>query len=189
MKKYFIYLFIIILVFLSFKSNAFASTYNNNVLNNQHNYTYILANSGVEALSCSDENVMKVLKLFSVLFIILKIAIPLIILILGTISLAKVVISDDQSMLSNAISSFIKRFILGVFIFFLPTLISTIIGYIDEANNVKSEFAVCSQCLLDYSKCPGNSTNNTNTKQNDSTNKKNKNKNQNNTTTIDVDVK
>ena len=89
-------------------------------------------------------------------------------------------------MLSKSISSLLLKIVLGIFIFFLPNLISTIIGYIDEANNVKSEFAICSQCLLDYSKCPGNSTN---TNQKDSANNKinNQKQNKNNTTTIDVD--
>ena len=177
MKKNFIYLFIIILVFLSFKSNAFASTYNNNILNNQHNYTYILANSGVEALSCSNENVIKVLKLFSVLFFILKVAIPIIIIILGIISLAKVIISDDQSMLSKTVSSLVMKIILGIFIFFLPTLISTIIGYIDDADNVTSEYRACTECLLE-SNCSGTSRK--------STAKKKSGSKKNTTTTIDV---
>ncbi|MGN1378780.1 MAG: hypothetical protein ACI4XR_00035 [Bacilli bacterium] len=183
MKKKFIYLFIIILVFLSFKSNAFASTYNNNILNNQHNYTYILANSGVDALSCSDENVMKVLELFSVLFVILKIAIPIIIIILGIVSLAKVIISDDQSMLSKTISSLVMKIILGIFIFFLPTLISTIIGYIDDADNVTSEYRACTECLLN-SNCSGSPLKSTAKKKRSSTTN---NTTTNNTTTIDVD--
>ena len=186
MKKYFIYILTVILTFLSFKTVAFASAKNSSILNNQNNYNYILDVSAIDALSCSNENVMKVLKLFSVLFIILKVAIPLIIVILGIISLVKVIISDDQNMLSKTVSSLVMKIILGIFIFFLPNLISTIIGYIDEANNVKSEFAVCSQCLLDYSKCPGYSTN---TKQKDSANNKinNQKQNKNNTTTIDVE--
>ena len=182
MKKKCFFIAILILALFCFKNNVYAS----NILEYESNYNYILDTSAVEAFSCSNENVIKVLKLFSIMFFILKIAIPIIIVILGTISLVKVILSDDQGMLSKSISSLLLKIVLGIFIFFLPNLISTIIGYIDEANNVKSEFAVCSQCLLDYSKCPGYSTN---TKQKDSANNKinNQKQNKNNTTTIDVD--
>ena len=182
MKKKCFFIAILILALFCFKNNVYAS----NILEYESNYNYILDTSAVEAFSCSNENVIKVLKLFSIMFFILKIAIPIIIVILGTISLVKVILSDDQGMLSKSISSLLLKIVLGIFIFFLPNLISTIIGYIDEANNVKSEFAVCSQCLLDYSKCPGYSTN---TKQKDSANNKinNQKQNKNNTTTIDVE--
>lgn len=179
MKKYFIYILTVILTFLSFKTVAFASAKNSGILNNQNNYNYILDVSAIDALSCSNENVMKVLELFSVLFIILKVAIPLIIVILGIISLAKVIISDDQNMLSNAISSLIKKFLIGVFIFFIPTLISTIIGYIDDADNVRSEYRACTECLLN-SNCTGSSIDSTTEENHDSITN-------NTTTTIDVD--
>ena len=177
MKKYFIYILTIILTFLSFKTVAFAATNNSNILNNQYNYNYILDGSAVDALSCSNENVIKVLKLFSVLFFILKVAIPIIIIILGIISLAKVIISDDQSMLSKTVSSLVMKIILGIFIFFLPTLISTIIGYIDDADNVTSEYRACTECLLE-SNCSGSSRK--------STSKKKSSSKKNTTTTIDV---
>lgn len=175
MKKKYFFIVILVLVSFCFKNNVYASK----ILDYESNYNYILDVSAVDALSCSNENVMKVLKLFSVLFIILKVAIPLIIVILGIISLVKVIISDDQNMLSNAISSLIKRFIIGVFIFFIPTLISTIIGYIDDADNVTSEYRACTECLLN-SNCTGASIDSMTEESHDSITN-------NTTTTIDVD--
>ena len=91
--------------------------------------------------------------------------------------LAKVIISDDQSMLSKTVSSLVMKIILGIFIFFLPTLISTIIGYIDDADNVTSEYRACTECLLE-SNCSGSSRK--------STAKKKSGSKKNTTTTIDV---
>ena len=140
--------------------------------------TYIFAKDGLEAFSCTNENVVKVLKFIAILFNIAKILVPIILIVTGVISLAKAVVSDERDF-SKEITSLVIKLFVGLFVFLLPTI--AFIDLIDGSEDVRSEFAKCSECILDYSRCPGVSSNNSN--KNNST-KNNGKKNDNSTTTI-----
>lgn len=60
---------------------------------------------------------------------------------------------DDQSAMSKALSNFVIKLVIGVAIFFLPTILSAMIGLINGSDDVKDEYSVCSKCLLDYCSC------------------------------------
>lgn len=142
--------------------------------------TYILAGDPLDAFSCTNENVVKVLKFIAILFNIAKILVPIILIITGVISIAKAVVSDERDF-SKEITSLVIKLFVGLFVFLLPTILLAFIDLIDGSEDVRSEFAKCSECILDYSRCPGVSSNNSN--KNNST-KNNGKKNDNSTTTI-----
>ena len=60
---------------------------------------------------------------------ILKIVIPLIIIILGIVNLAKAVTSNDDKAVSKAAGTLIKKIVIGVVIFFIPTIVWLYFGY------------------------------------------------------------
>ena len=142
--------------------------------------TYIFARDGLEAFSCTNENVVKVLKFIAILFNIAKILVPIILIVTGVISIAKAVVSDERDF-SKEITSLVIKLFVGLFVFLLPTILLAFIDLIDGSEDVRSDFAKCSECILDYSRCPGVSSNNSN--KNNST-KNNGKKNDNSTITI-----
>lgn len=79
----------------------------------------------------------------------LKIIVPLIIIILGIVDFAKATASSDENKIKVATATLIQRVIMGVFIFFVPSLVSIFIGLISEAADVKEKIVGCETCLLD----------------------------------------
>ena len=142
--------------------------------------TFILANNGLEAFSCTNENVVKVLKFIAILFNIAKILVPIILIVTGVISLTKAVMSDERDFSKEITSLLIKLFV-GLFVFLLPTILLAFIDLIDGSEDVRSDFTKCSECILDYSRCHGVSSNK---KNNNDAKKNNGKKNDNSTTTI-----
>lgn len=132
--------------------------------------------AGLKALSCSDPNVMKVMKIISIIFIILKILVPLILIVTGIIELSKSVISEDDKELSKSLTTFVTKLLVGICIFFLPSVMSSFVDLIDGSQEVKSDFAVCTKCILNIKECE-NTTNNGNNSSNktNTVNKKDKN--------------
>ena len=63
----------------------------------------------------------------------IRIAAPILIVILGSLDFGKAVISDDANALSKATSTFVKRLIAAVILFFVPLLIDYLL---DKANMV-----------------------------------------------------
>lgn len=132
------------------------------------------SDAGLNALSCSDPNIMKVMKIISVIFIILKILVPLILIVTGIIELSKSVISDDNKELSKSLTTFVTKLLIGICIFFLPSVMSSFVDLIDGSKEVKNDFAVCTKCILNIKDC-GNTTNNNSSNKTNTVNKKEKN--------------
>ena len=79
----------------------------------------------------------------------LKIVIPLIIIVLGVIDFATSVISSDDKAISSAAKGLFKRLIIGVVIFFIPTIVDLVFGFISNfTGDIMSEIATCEECLL-----------------------------------------
>lgn len=63
-------------------------------------------------------------------FPILQIGIPIILIVLGTLDLAKAVIASDEKQVKAAQSSLIKRCIYAVAVFFIVTLVNVILSMV-----------------------------------------------------------
>ena len=77
----------------------------------------------------------------------LKILIPLIIIIFGVIDFAKAVASSDDKAIKSAAMALLRRLIVGVCIFFVPTVVSVIFGLIDNVADLDG-IEECEECLL-----------------------------------------
>lgn len=80
---------------------------------------------------------------------ILKILVPIIIIVIGTIDLGKAAMaSDDGKNLKLAGIKLLKRFILGVIIFFVPLIINIIFSMITLfSEEMKNDYDNCVKCL------------------------------------------
>lgn len=114
--------------------------------------TFMLKDAGIEALSCTDKNVVKALEFLSTLLYWAKVIVPLILIVTGIVTLAKAVISDAPDF-SKEIRSLAIRVFIGVMVFFLPTILISFIDLVSGSDEVKSDFKQCSKCILDYKSC------------------------------------
>lgn len=79
---------------------------------------------------------------------ILKIVIPVAIIVLASIDLGKAVISGDEKAIKSSTSTLIKRFIAGVFIFFVPTIINAAFSLVADFNTeIKDNYKNCFSCV------------------------------------------
>ncbi len=86
---------------------------------------------------------------------IFKIVVPVILIVIGVIALGKALVSNDDKEIKTAFNSLLKKVIIGVVIFFIPTLVSAIIGLVD--SDMKNDSSVCIKCITnpkDNAGCP-----------------------------------
>lgn len=81
------------------------------------------------------------------LLLVFKIIIPVILIVLGIIMLGKAVISSDDKDMKKCFGSIFKKFIAAVFIFFLPTIITTFFGIVNGFDDLKNDYNVCRKCI------------------------------------------
>lgn len=66
----------------------------------------------------------------------IRILVPVLLIVLGAMDFSKAVMGGDADALKKASSNFTKRLLMGVIIFFLPTLLNLIIGFVNESYGV-----------------------------------------------------
>lgn len=75
-----------------------------------------------------------------------KIIIPLLIIILGVIDLGKAVVSSDDKEVKKAAGTLGKRVVIGVVIFFLPTIVYMLFGLVNIGHDKGAK--ECYECLF-----------------------------------------
>ena len=102
---------------------------------------------------CSEPTVKNVLRFFGYLILILKLAVPMIIIAKGTFLFYNAVTKDSGDQLSKSAKEFGIKVAIGITIFFIPTLISAALGLYYDFAKVESEYTTCSTCLLKPGEC------------------------------------
>ena len=87
-------------------------------------------------------------QLVGLLLLIFKVVIPAILIIIGIITLGKAVISDDDKEAKKGFTGLIKKFIVAVMIFFLPTIISALFMGINNFEDVQDDYYICKKCIM-----------------------------------------
>lgn len=90
----------------------------------------------------------KVFQLLGVVINILKIAIPIIIVLLAILDLGKAVMAGEEKEIKEAQKMLVKRIIYGVLIFFVTTIVQVVFGLIGE-NITGGNGAACWACATD----------------------------------------
>ncbi len=91
-----------------------------------------------------------ILKLAGWVLTVFKIAIPLIIIALGVVDLASAAISSKPEEMKKSITSLVWRLVGGIAIFFIPTLVMLVFGFISDyrdAENGVSSWQICYSCI------------------------------------------
>jgi len=99
----------------------------NNVLSTYG--TIIIDDSDIDCEGLLGDDVLNDI---STLLLWIRIGVPILLILLGSLDFGKAVIADDPKALSKATSTFVKRAIAAVAVFFAPTIIMLLIRLVDD---------------------------------------------------------
>ena len=78
----------------------------------------------------------------------LKVLIPVVIIIYGVIDLVKALTASKDDAINSASKSILIRVIVGITIFFVPTIVRTVLRLVNDAVPYLNKAAACEECLL-----------------------------------------
>ena len=102
---------------------------------------------------CIEDGVLKTFQIIGYLIIIIKILVPLLLIVFGSIDFGKAIIANDDKAINKSGQVLAIRAAAGVIIFFIPTIINFAVSLVSSWSDVKSKFDYCNTCLLNTGKC------------------------------------
>jgi beta-lactamase class A len=96
---------------------------------------------------CEVKGPLQVMKAAGVAIYIAKIIVPIFLILMGSVELIKVVISGDDKSFKSSINNLVKKFVAGILIFFLPTIVFLVLGMIAGATEYYNSFTNCNVCF------------------------------------------
>ena len=97
---------------------------------------------------CEDENILEAVRIFGYLVFLMRIFVPIIIILVGTIDFVKIVMAGTEDSFKKQGMNLLFRFLIGVFIFFIPTLIDAVMQGLYTSEAISSEYKACERCLF-----------------------------------------
>lgn len=95
-----------------------------------------------------------VFQVIGYIILIIKILVPIVLIVLGSIDLGKATLSNDDKAIKDSSVQFGKRILIGLVIFFIPTILDFFLSLINGVNETTSKFEGCTNCILN----PNNSS-------------------------------
>lgn len=102
---------------------------------------------------CAEDGVLKTFQIVGYFVTIIKILVPLLLLIFGSIDFGKAVLAGDDKGIQAASKMLVTRAIGGIIIFFIPTIVNFVTTMISNWSTVESSFVNCTTCLKSASDC------------------------------------
>lgn len=96
---------------------------------------------------CSGQS-LRAFQIIGYLIYVAKMVIPLLLIILGSIDLAKGVIATNEKPNKDSLMAFVRRLIIAVIVFLIPTVLDFLLSFVDGVNNTMDKYSVCTTCLL-----------------------------------------
>lgn len=94
-----------------------------------------------------DEGTLLIPKIIILVVNLIKIAVPIILIIMGMLDLAKAVMSNDEKEMKGAQTKLIKRVIYAILVFLVVAIVQLIFGTV--ANNTNDQNAAgCIACFV-----------------------------------------
>lgn len=82
-----------------------------------------------------------------IVLLVFKIVIPILLIVFGIMDLGKAVVGSKDDEVKKSIRSLAMRAIAAVVIFFIPTLVTIILGLISGFGDLNEDFEVCKACI------------------------------------------
>lgn len=99
---------------------------------------------------CSQEGILKSFRFFGYILFVVKIIVPILLIIMGTMDFGKAVVASNQDAVSKAAKMFAMRIATGIAIFLLPTVVNFIFDLLPSSV---SDYNACKTCLFEPSNC------------------------------------
>lgn len=115
-------------------------------------------------LSFCSGNTLRVFQALGYMIFIAKVIIPLILIIMGSIDLAKAVLNSNEKPNKEVMAKFAKRLAAALIVFLIPSVLDFAVSLVDGAKdameNDKTKVTSCTKCLFDPlgSECKASST-------------------------------
>jgi len=87
---------------------------------------------------------------------LIKVAIPVLIIVLGILDFGKAVVGSDEKDIKKAAGGLGRRVVAGLAIFFIPSIIMWLFGLITVYQSSSEGFVTCKTCILTPWKCTSN---------------------------------
>lgn len=97
---------------------------------------------------CSEEKIINVFRVIGYFIFIARIFVPFIIIIMGSKDLFHAVLGGDEKAVSQSARKFGIRVLIGLCVFFVPSIIHSILSFISGYNAVLDDIKICQTCLL-----------------------------------------
>ena len=141
-KKIFIFLILFLIINIFIIDFVSADTYNN-IGNAGNLYSCGIDSKGVALL---DEIPPLLPKLFSIIYNIIQIAIPVILVVMGSFDLMRGITAGKEEDIKKGQTMFIKRLIAGVLVFFVFVIVKFVIGFV--ADSTSARILDCAECFV-----------------------------------------
>lgn len=128
LKKVLIYIFIFI-VLLGFQQEVFAAQFKCEALGDDIYIDYQLA------------------KIVRYVILLIQIAVPILLVVLGSIDLVKGVIAQKEDEMASSRKIFVKRLVSGVLIFFVIAVVKLLISAVSTGNG--KDIMTCVNCFIE----------------------------------------
>ena len=83
---------------------------------------------------CSNQNLLQVIHIVRTVINILQIAVPVALILWGTLDIGKAVIAGDEKKMKEAQKPFIKRIVYAVITILVPFIVSIVMGYVGNTE-------------------------------------------------------
>lgn len=84
----------------------------------------------LEDVACLDEGLLNIMRLVRLIIRVIQIAVPIGLILFGTIDMAKAVIAGDEKKMKEAQKPFVKRIISAIIVFLIPFIVNLVINFV-----------------------------------------------------------
>ncbi len=92
---------------------------------------------------CNDEKIQNTLKFVGRLLFIVKIIVPLLLIIFGTIDFGKAIAASKDDSVAKAGKMLVLRIVIGIVIFLVPTVVNFVFQLVGHGNTSYNECRIC----------------------------------------------
>lgn len=114
----------------------------------------LIANNNIKRINfCAQPNILKAFKIGGYALFVVKICVPILLMGLAVWDLFRAMISSDEKANKEAMNKLIRRVIISIVIFLIPTVLNYALLLVDGADDTADRFTKCTSCLLDPGNC------------------------------------
>ena len=94
---------------------------------------------------CNQQATSNILYLVGVVVAVIRIAVPLILIVIGMVDLIKAMTSQDDKQIKSATTLLVKRVVIGVVVFLVPTIVGLLMNVVTAVSD--DDYTACTRCV------------------------------------------